>query len=316
VAALLMAMLAFAPAAWAQNYPAKTIRIIVHSAPAGSSDILARLLAQKLTEPLGQQIVIENRAGASGIIGADVAAKAPPDGYTLLMTQTSLAINPSMFAKIPYNAIRDFAPISQIVVGPNALVVHPSVPATTVKGIIALARAKPGSLVIGSPGNGTSPHLSAELFKTMAKVDMIQVQFKGAGLAVVSLLSGEIGVMFPTPPTVMQYIKAGRLRPLGVTGRNRIEAMPDVPTIAEAGVPGYEATQWFGVLAPAGTPRPVIDRLHQEIVKVMRAPDMKERLAADGLEVVASAPAEFAAHIKAETEKWAKIIKAMGIKPE
>jgi tripartite-type tricarboxylate transporter receptor subunit TctC len=315
-AAMTAMILLFAPTVAAQNYPAKTIRIIVHSAPAGTSDILARILAQKLTEPLGQQVVVENRAGASGIIGVEVAVKSPPDGYTLLMTQTSLAINPSMFAKLPYNAMRDLAPITQIVVGPNALVVHPSVPATSVKGIIALARAKPGALVIGSPGNGTSPHLSAELFKVMAKVDMIQVQFKGAGPAIVSLLAGEIGVMFTTPPTAMQYIKAGRLRPLGLTGKNRIEALPDVPTIAEAGVPGYESTQWFGVLAPAGTQRTIIDRLHQEITRVMRAPEMKDRMNAEGLEVVASTPAEFAAHIKSETEKWAKIIKAMGIKPE
>lgn len=290
--------------------------MVVHSAPAGTSDILGRILAQKLTESLGQQVVVENRAGASGIIGVEVAVKSPPDGYTLLVSQTSLAINPSMFAKMPYNALRDLAPISQIVVGPNALVVHPSVPVTSVKELIALARARPGVLVVGSPGTGTSPHLSAELFKIMAKVDMIQVQFKGAGMAIISLLSGEIGVMFPTPPTAMQYIKAGRLRALGVTSTTRIPALPDVPTIAEAGVPGYESTQWFGVLAPAGTPRPIVDRLHQEIVRIMRAPDMKDRLTAEGLEVVASAPAEFAEHIKSETEKWAKVIKILGIKPE
>ena len=290
--------------------------MVVHSAPAGTSDILGRILAQKLTESLGQQVVVENRAGASGIIGVEVAVKSLPDGYTLLISQTSLAINPSMFAKMPYNALRDLAPISQLVVGPNALVVHPSVPVTSVKGLIALAKARPGVLVVGSPGTGTSPHLSAELFKIMAKVDMIQVQFKGAGMAIISLLSGEIGVMFPTPPTAMQYIKAGRLRALGVTSLSRIPALPDVPTIAEAGVPGYESTQWFGVLAPAGTPRPIVDRLHQEIARVMRAPDMKDRLTAEGLEVVASAPAEFAEHIKSETEKWAKVIKILGIKPE
>lgn len=317
IVAVMAVLLPFAMPAAAQNYPAKTIRIIVHSAPAGTSDILARLIAQKITEPLGQQVVVENRAGASGIIGVELAVKSPPDGYTLLMTQTSLAINPSMFAKLPYNAIRDLAPITQLVVGPNVLVVHPSVPVKSVKEIIALAKAKPGALVIGSPGVGTSPHLSAELFKVMAKVDMIQVQYKGAGMAIIGLLAGEIGVMFTTPPTAIQYIKAGRLRPLGHTGKSgRIESMPDVPAIAEAGVPGYESAQWFGMLAPAGTPRPIIDRLNQEIVRAIRSPDIKEKMNAEGQVVVGSMPAEFAAHIKLETEKWARIIKEMGIKPE
>jgi tripartite-type tricarboxylate transporter receptor subunit TctC len=315
-AALVAASLLLTSAAAAQNYPVRTIRLIVHSAPAGTSDILGRIVAQKLTESLGQQVVVENRPGASGIIGVEAAVKSPPDGYTLLITQTSIAINPSMFKKLPYDALRDLAPVTQLVTGPNVLVVHPSVPATNVKGLVALARAKPGILVVGSPGSGTSPHLSAELFKVMAKVDMIQVQFKGAGLAIISLLSGEVGVMFPTPPTVMQYIKARKLRALGLTGANRIQALPEVPTIAEAGVPGYESTQWFGILVPAGTPRPIIDRLHQEITRSVRAPEMKEKLTAEGLEVIASTPAEFATHIKAETEKWARVIKAMGIKSE
>lgn len=298
----------------AQQYPVRTIRLIVHSSPGGSSDILGRLLAQRLTESLGQQVVVENRAGASGIIGVEVAVKSPPDGYTILISQTSLAINPSIFAKMPYNALRDLAPITQIVDGPNVLTVHPSVPARSVKQLIALAKSKPDSLVIGSPGQGTSPHLSAELFNAMAGVKMVQVQYKGAGQGMIGLLSGEVALMFPTTPTAMPSIKAGRLRPLGVTTAKRTQALPDVPSIAEAGVPGYESTQWFGILAPAGTPRPIIDRLNQEIVRIMQS--LKERLTGDGMDVVTGTPEAFAAHIKAETEKWAKVIKAMGIKLE
>ena len=313
---LLAASLLLASAAPAQNYPSRTIRLIAHSSPGGTSDILGRLMAQKLTEALGQQVVVENRAGASGIIGVEAAARSAPDGYTLLITQTSIAINPSMFAKLPYNAIRDFAPITQLVAAPNLLMVHPSVPATSVKGFIALAKAQPDSLVNGSPGQGTSPHLSAELFKIMSGIKLDHVQFKGAGMAIVSLLSGEISVMFTTPPTAMPYLKAGRLRPLGVTTTTRIDALPDVPTISEAGVPGYESVQWFGMLVPAGTPRPIIDRLHQELTRALRAPDMKERLNSLGLDGVGSTPEEFAAYIRSETEKWAKVIKAMGIKAE
>lgn len=300
----------------AQQYPARPIRLIAHSAPGGTSDILARLVAQKISGPLGQQVVVENRAGASGIIGVEAAVKSAPDGYTMVITQTSIAINPSMFAKLPYNAMRDLAPITKLVVAPNVLVVHPSVPATSVKGFIALAKSRPGSLVNGSPGQGTSPHLSAELFKIMTGIKFDQAQFKGAGMAIVSLLSGEISVMFTTPPTAMPYIKAGRLRPLGVTTTTRIPALPEIPAIAEAGVPGYESVQWFGMLAPAGTPRPIIDRLNLEISRALRAPDMNERLTGLGLQVEVSTPEEFAAHIKSETEKWAKVIKVMGIKPQ
>jgi tripartite-type tricarboxylate transporter receptor subunit TctC len=308
-------LLAVGPAL-GQSYPTRPIRLIAHSAPGGTSDILGRLVAQKLTEALGQQVVVENRAGASGIIGVEVAAKAAPDGYTLLITQTSIAINPSMFAKLPYNAMRDFAPITQLVVAPNVLVVHPSVPVKSIKEFIALAKRNPGSLINGSPGQGTSPHLSAELFMIMAGIKFDHVQYKGAGMAIVGLLSGEIPLMFTTPPTAMPYIRAGRLRPLGVTTLKRAEALPDVPTISEAGVPGYESVQWFGMLVPAGTPRPVVDRLYQEITRSVRAPDMKERLNSLGLDVVAGTPEEFGAYIKSETEKWAKVIKTMGIKPE
>ena len=304
---------ATAPVA-AQQYPSRAIRLIVHSSPGGSSDILGRLVAQRLTESLGQQVVVENRAGASGIIGVDAAVKSPPDGYTILISQTSLAINPSMFPKIPYNALRDLQPVTQIVDGPNVLTVHPSVPAKSVKQLVALAKGRPEGLIIGSPGQGTSPHLSAELFNSMAGVKIAQVQYKGAGLAIVGLLAGEVSVMFPTTPTVIGYLKAGRLRALGVTTAKRTQALPEVPTISEAGVPGYESTQWFGILAPAGTPRPIVDRLNQEIVRIMNAPAMKERLNGQGLEVVTGTPEQFAAHIKSETEKWAKVVRSIGLK--
>ncbi len=312
---LLLAALS-APLALAQNYPNRPIRLVVASSPGGSSDILGRLLAAKMSDGLKQQVVVENRAGASGVIGVDAVAKASPDGYALVITQTSLAINPSMIRKMPYDAMRDLAPISEIVTAPNVLVVHPSVPARTVKELIALAKSKPGRINIGSPGVGTSPHLSAELFKYMSGADMPQVLYKGSGQSMIGLLSGEIESAFPTMPTVIQYVKDGRLRALGVTTLKRVQAMPKVPSIAEGGLPGYESTQWFGVLAPAGTPRPIIDRLNQEIVRVLNTPDIKERLTAEGTEIVASTPEDFAKHIKSETEKWAKVIKAAGIKPE
>lgn len=299
----------------AQPYPYKPIRLMVGFQAGGGVDMSARTVGQPLGAALGQSVVVDNRPGAAGNIAAGFVAKSAPDGYTLLITQTSIAINPSMFAKLPYNALRDFAPITQLVAAPNLLVVHPSVPVTSVKEFIALAKAKPGLLLNGSPGQGTSPHLSAELFKIMTGIQLDHAQFKGAGMAIVSLLSGEVSVMFTTPPTAMAYLKAGRLRPLGLTTLTRIEALPDVPTIAEAGVPGYESVQWFGMLVPAGTPRPVIDRLHQEIARSLRAPDMRGRLTSLGLTAVGSTPEEFGAYMRSETEKWAKVIKTMGIKP-
>ncbi len=300
----------------AQSYPSRTIRLVVPSSPGGGTDITGRILAQKLSEQLGQQVVVDNRAGAGTVIGNDIVAKSAPDGYTLLMGISTLAINPSMYSKLPYDALSDFAPISQVVSAPNILTVHPSVPAKTVKEFIALAKAKPGSIVFGSAGMGTSPHLSGELFKTMAKIDILHVPYKGSGQSVISLLAGEISASFPSVPTAIPYIKTGRLRGLGVTTSARTRALPDVPSIAEAGLPGYEATQWFGVLAPAGTPRPIVDHLYQEVSRALHAPDVRERLIADGAEPIGSTPEEFAVYIKSETEKWARVIKASGIKPQ
>ena len=317
VAILLLVLLGIAaPDVFAQSYPARAIRLVVPSSPGGGSDIVGRILAQKLSEQMGQQVVVDNRAGAGTVIGNDAVAKSAPDGYTLLLGLSTLAINPSMFAKLPYDALRDFAPISQAVSSPNILTVHPSVPAKTVKEFIALAKAKPGSITFGSAGQGTSPHLSGELLKVLARIDIVHVPFKGSGQSVISLLAGEISANFASLPTAIPYIKAGRLRGLGVTTLKRAQALSDVPSIAEAGVPGYEATQWFGLLAPAGTPRAIIDRLYQESSRAVRSASVKERMVAEGLEVVGGTPEEFASYIKSETDKWTQVIKAAGIKPQ
>ncbi len=315
LAIAVLAALAALPAV-AQNYPTRAIRLVVPSSPGGGTDITGRIVAQKLSEQLGQTVVVDNRAGAGTIIGNDIVAKAPPDGYTLLMGLSTLAINPSMYEKMPYDALKDFAPVSLAVMSPNVLTVHPSLPAKTVKEFIALAKTKPGTITYGSAGQGTSPHLSGELLKVLAKIDIVHVPFKGSGQSVISSLAGEIASNFPSVPTAMPYIKAGKLRALGVTTAKRTQALPDVPSIAEAGVPGYEATQWFGVLAPAGTPRPIIDKLNAEMVKLLKSPDVRERFIADGTDPAPTTPEEFAAYIKSETDKWTKVIKAAGIKPQ
>ena len=315
IALAVLAAIAALPAA-AQTYPNRPIRLVVPSSPGGGTDITGRIVANKLSEQLGQQVVVDNRAGAGTIIGIEIAAKAPPDGYTLLMGLSTLAINPSMYAKLPYDALRDLAPISLAVLSPNILTVHPSVPAKTVKEFIALAKAKPGTITFGSAGQATSPHLSGELLKVLAKIDIVHVPFKGSGQSVISSLAGEIAANFPSVPTAIPYIKAGKLRGLGVTMAKRTAALPDVPSIAEAGVPGYEATQWFGMLAPAGTPRPIIDRLNHEMVKLLKSPEVRDRLIADGTDPAPTTPEEFGAYIKSETEKWTKVIKAAGIKPQ
>jgi tripartite-type tricarboxylate transporter receptor subunit TctC len=304
-----------AQCAFAQDYPARPIRLVVASSPGGASDILARTLAQKLTEEFAQQVVVDNRGGASGVIGTDIVTKAAPDGYTLLIIQPSLTINPSMIEKLPYDAMRDLAPVSLVVDAAQIMTANPSVPAKTVKDVIALAKAKPGQLMFGSPGLGTSPHLTAELFKQMAGVDMPQVLFKGSGPAYISVISGEVSVAFSTVLSAMPHVKSGKIRALGVTTLKRVQVLPDVPTIAESGLPGFETSQWFGILAPAGTPRPVVDRLYQALVRASTSPDVKDRLAAQGVEVVNKKPEEFASVIKQETGQWAKVIKAAGIKP-
>ena len=312
---LAASLVAAAGSAAAQSYPARSIRLVVPSAPGGGTDILARVLANKLTEYLGQQVVVDNRAGAGTTIGIDMVAKSAPDGYTLLVSPSTLALNLWMYTKLPYDAIRDLAPLTQIAAVPNALVVHPSVPARSVTDLIALAKKQPGEINIGSAGIGTSPHLSLELFKHLAKVNLVHVPYKGSGAAVIAHLSGEISAQIPSLPTAMSYIRSNRLRALGVTTAKRSPYLPEIPAIGET-VPGYEATQWFGFLAPVSTPQPVQDRLAQEAVRALRAPDVAKHMANEGAEIVASTPAQFATYIKSETDKWGRVIKAAGIKPQ
>jgi len=259
---------------------------------------------------------VENRPGASSVIGADYVAKSAPDGYTLLVTPAALAVNPFMFARVPFDARRDLAPVSQLVESGNVLTAHPSVPARNMRDLIALAKSRRGALTIASPGGGSTPHMAAELFRMMTGADIVIVPYKGSGPGVIALLSGEVSLQFSTPASTMQYIRNGKVRALGVTGLKRIAAMPEVPTIAESALPGYEATQWFGLLAPAATPRPIIDRLYQESLRAIRMQDTRERFAVEALEPVGSAPDEFAAYIASEMNKWGKVIKAAGISPQ
>ena len=308
---------AAAPGAHAQtDYPNRTIRIIVPTAPAGGNDTVGRVIAQGLSERWSKQVVVDNRAGASTMIGGDMVAKALPDGYTLLMGVSTLAINPATFKKVPYEAMRDFAPITQAVFVPNLMMVHPSVPAKTVREMIAFAQARPGQVLFGSAGYGTNPHLSMELFATMARIRMIHVPYKSSTPGIVDLIAGHIAIMSPNMLQSIPHVRAGRLRALGVTSAMRAASAPDIPTVAEGGLPGYEAVQWYGLLAPAGTPPEIINKLHSETVAVLRTPESSRRLAGDGAEVIASSPAEFSAFIKTETVKWANVVKAAGIQPE
>ena len=316
LAAGALAALAQLPAHAQAPYPAKTVRLVVPSAPGGGTDITARVMAPKLSEFLGQQVVVENRAGAGTMIGGEVVARAAPDGYTLLMGISTLAINPAMYRKVPYDALRDLAPITQAVSLPNVLVTHPSLPVKTVKELVAFAKARPGQIQFASAGVGTNPHLAAELFLSMAGLKMLHVPYKGSGAGIIDVIAGHVPVMTPSILTGLPHARAGRLRALGVTSARRAGGAPDIPTIAEAGVPGYEAVQWFGILAPAGTPRSVVERVHREAVRVLQHAETRQRLIADGADPVASSPEEFAAFLRAETAKWAKVVKAIGIQPE
>ena len=297
-------------------YPTRAVRLIVPSSPGGGTDISARILAPQLTQFLGQQVVVENRPGAGTMIGGEAVARAVPDGYTLLMGISTLAINPAMYKKVPYDALKDLAPISQAVALSNVLVIHPSLPPRNLKEFIAFAKARPGQINFASAGVGTSPHLSMELFLVLANLKMLHVPYKGSGPGVTDLLAGHVPVMMPNMLSAQPHIKSARLRALGVTGTKRAPGADDIPTIAEAGVPGYEAVQWYGVLAPAGTPRDIIAKLHAGVVRALQNPDVRKRLMNDGAEPVGSSPAEFTDYLRAETGKWAKVIKAAGIKPE
>jgi tripartite-type tricarboxylate transporter receptor subunit TctC len=312
----LLAALACAQAAAQPAYPARPVRFIVPSAAGGGTDIIARAISVKLGERLGQQFVVDNRPGAGQMIGIELAAKSPADGYTILMAASTLAINPVMYKQVPYDPVRDFAPITQAATLPNVLAVHPSLPVKSVAELVAYAKENPGKLNFASAGIGTSPQMSIELLKSMTGIDMVHIPYKGTAPGVVDLLAGQVLVMAPNVLTALPHIKSGKLRALAVTSAKRSEALPEVPTVAEAGVPGYDSTQWYGVLAPSGTPREIVARLHDAIVRALRDPEVGKRLAADGAEAVGSSPEEFAAFIKSEGEKWAKVAAAAGIKAE
>jgi tripartite-type tricarboxylate transporter receptor subunit TctC len=308
-------VLAAGAPAYAQ-YPGKPVRLIVPFPPGGGTDTLARLMAQKLGEVLGQQVVIDNRPGGGTNIGAEIAAKSAPDGYTVLMGNVSHAINVTLYSKLNYDLIKDFAPVSLLASTPNILVVHPSVPAKSVKELIAVARARPGQLDYASSGSGTSPHLSAELFSLMTGIKMNHIPDKGGGPAVVALVGGQCSVGFATTPSVISHVKSGRLRGLAVTSAQRSPATPELPTVSEAGVAGYESSTWYGFLFPTRTPTDIIARLHAESVKLLKQADVRERIETAGFETIGSTPEQFAAYIRGEIEKWAKVVKASGARAD
>ena len=313
-AALTVLLCACAGSVCAQGYPSKTIRYIVPWPPGGGADVLSRIVSPKLAEALGQQVVIDNRGGAAGNIGAELAAKSPPDGYTIVFAYAGThAINPSIYSKMPFRE-SDFAPIIWMSEVPQVLVVHPSLPVKTVKDVIALAKSKPDQLSYGSSGSGAMNHLTGALFTMMTDTKLVHVPYKGGGPAAIALLSGEISMIFGEPATVVQQIKAGKVRAIAVTSAKRALALPDLPTVAESGVAGYEVTSWNGILAPAGTPREIITRLNGELNKIIAAPDMKQRMIDNGFEPVGGTPEKFAEKIRAEIAKWAPVVKSAGVR--
>ena len=312
-------LMAALPAALAQaNYPAQPVRAVVATAPGGGLDTFTRLVARELSGRAGQQVVVENRPGAGTTIGTAVVARAKPDGYTLLLTTSAFAISPAIYRSIPYDPLRDFAPITMGVSTPNLMVVHPSVPVKSIRELIALAKARADQgdpILYASGGSGTNGHLATALFLSMAKIRMTHVPYKSGSLGVIDLIAGQVAMMTDSMSSVLPHVRAGKLRALGVSSARRAAATPDIPTIAEAGLPGYESGQWYGLFAPAGTPPEIIAWLHREVTAVLRAKNIKERLAVDGLEVAANSPDEFAALIKADIQKWKKVVKDTGILP-
>jgi tripartite-type tricarboxylate transporter receptor subunit TctC len=297
------------------SYPSKPVRVIIPMAPGGSTDIIGRMIAPKLSERLGKQIVMENQGGAGGVIGMETVARSEPDGYTLLMTSPAFIINP-FFHTMPYDPVKSFAPIARLVAGSRVLLVHPSVPANSVKEFIALAKKQPGKLVYASTGVGSDAHLASELFKMMAGIDFVTVQFKSGGQAITDVMGGHSQWMLGTVTLSLSQIKAGKLKALGFSGAARSRLLPDVPTISEAGVPGYEASQWLGLLAPAGTPKAIMDRLYKEFAEVLKSEEMKKILEEQGQDLILLGPADFGKFMATETAKWEKVIKQANIKPE
>jgi tripartite-type tricarboxylate transporter receptor subunit TctC len=314
---LAFALLAPALAPAADNFPTKPVRLIAPYPPGGTSDIIARVVGQKLTDVWGQQMVVDNRAGANGGIGCEVAAKSPADGYTLLIgNMTPIAANPSLYRKLGYDSLRDFAGVSLVAAGPNVLVVNPNVPVKSVQELLALAKAKPASLNFGSGGAGSPAHLAGELFKTLTGVQMTHVPYKGTVLSVNDLIAGQVQLVFSDAPPALPHVKSGRLRALAVTGAKRTPLMPEYPTVAEAGVPGFALDNWWGILVPAGTPKERVGLIHTELVKIMQSADAKTRFANLGVEAIHSTPSEFDAYIRSEYTKLAKVIKDAGAKAD
>jgi len=304
----------FACGAAAQGYPSKPIRVIVGQAPGGATDIVSRALAQKLTDGLGQTVVIDNRSGAAGSIGSAIAASAPPDGYTALIVSSTYTINPSLYKKLPFDPVRDLQPVTLIASSPFLLMVHPSIAAKTPRELIALAKTR--KLTFASGGIGSSGHLAAELFSSMAGIELTHVPYKGAGPALIDTLGGQVNLIMSSIVSGMPYAKAGRLRALAITTRTRSPALPELPTISESALPGYDFSSWYGLMVPAGTPQPVIGRLHDETVKALKLPDLQQRLASEGCDAVGSTPEQLAAYIKTEMARWAKVVKASGMQAE
>ena len=311
--ALVVAFLFLGNANAQTDYPIRPVKVIVPSPPGGGTDILARVLAQHLSKALGQPFFVEDKAGAGNMIGIEFVAHAPADGYTVLVVPSTLALNSVLYKKVPYDPVRDFSPVTLAATAPNVLVVNPALPAKSLAEFIALAKAKPGALSYGTPGIGTSPHLSMELLKSMAGIDLQHVPYRGTAAAVTDVIGGQIAATFANAFTAKPQVDSGRVRALAVSGPNRIDAFPGVPPVAEAGVPGYEAMQWYGLAVPAGTPAPIIARLHAEAAKALQSDEMKEKLALDGAQPVGSSPAEFAALIRRELEKWTRVVRAAGI---
>jgi tripartite-type tricarboxylate transporter receptor subunit TctC len=314
-ALLVAGFAAQAPAADA-DYPQRAIRWVVAFAPGGSLDRVARMLAPRLGEALGQQVVIDNRPGAGGNLSAELVARAAPDGYTLYVTSGAIVVNASLYRKLPYDPLRDFAPVTLLGAAANVLVAHPSLPARSVAELVALARRAPGRIDYVSSGNGTSGHLAMALFTHLAGVQLTHIPYKSIAQAQADLVAGQVPLFFPTIPGALPFIHAGRVRALGVSGRNRAAALPEVPTMHEAGVKGFEASAWYPVLAPAGTPRAVVERLNERFVAVLKSPDVVRQLGADGVETTGSTPSELAAHMAAELVKWANVVKAAGIEAQ
>jgi tripartite-type tricarboxylate transporter receptor subunit TctC len=300
----------------AQQYPTRPIRFIAPYVAGGGVDFVARVVAAKLTEHIGQQVIVENRPGGGTNIGSELVARAAPDGYTLLIGGVPNTVNTIFFKKLPYDVVKDFAPISQMTTAPNILAVHPSLPVRTVKELIALAKTRRGELTFASAGIGSSNHLSGELFRVMAGIDIIHVPYKGGGAAVTDLLAGQVSMYFGTTPSTVPHVRTGKLRALGVTTLKRTRAAPDIPTMAEAALPGFDNAAWHGLMAPAATPAVIIDKLHTEVVRVLRLPEIIDRMAAQGVDVIASTPAELAAFIKQDLIKYDKLVKSAGLRIE